>query len=66
MKLKINNNWKEVSSNSILELLLEIGQKQTDGIAVAIDNTVVPKSAWNAHSLKDNQEIIIITATAGG
>ena len=68
MELKINHQIKQFSADalSIQALLdIEIPQKQ-NGIAVAINNTVIPKSDWNSHSLNQTDEILIISATQGG
>ena len=68
MELKINQQIKKfnVESLSIQSLLdLEIPNKQ-NGIAVAINNTVVPKSSWNQHFVHETDEILIISATQGG
>lgn len=68
MELKINNQRKQFDSSalSIQALLdIEIPQKQ-NGIAVAINNTVIPKSNWKNHPLNETDEILIISATQGG
>ena len=68
MELKINQQIKKfnVESLSVQSLLdLEIPNKQ-NGIAVAINNTVVPKSTWNKHLVHETDEILIISATQGG
>lgn len=68
MELKINNQTKQFASNSLTvqELLdLEIPIKQ-NGIALAINNTVIPKSDWNFHPIKETDDILIISATQGG
>ena len=68
MELKINNQLKQfdTSALSIQALLdIEIPQKQ-NGIAVAINNTVIPKANWNSHPLNETDEILIISATQGG
>lgn len=36
------------------------------GIAVAVNEQVVPKSEWEKLTLKNNDKIILIKATAGG
>ena len=36
------------------------------GIAVAINNKVIPRSRWDEHLVNDNDHIIIIKATQGG
>ena len=68
MELKINNQIKqfEAESLSVQDLLdLEIPNKQ-NGIAVAINNSVIPKINWNSHSIQQTDEILIISATQGG
>ncbi|PAM91985.1 thiamine biosynthesis protein ThiS [Flavobacterium sp. IR1] len=68
MELKINQQIKEfnVDSLSVQSLLdLEIPHKQ-NGIAVAINNTIVPKINWNQHLVHETDEILIISATQGG
>ncbi|WP_432222376.1 sulfur carrier protein ThiS [Flavobacterium sp. TMP13] len=68
MELKINNQIKQFQADvlSIQALLdIEIPQKQ-NGIAVAINNTVIPKSKWNSHFLHKTDTVIIISATQGG
>ncbi|MDX6183497.1 sulfur carrier protein ThiS [Flavobacterium sp. Fl-77] len=68
MELKINHQIKQFSAEtlSVQSLLdLEIPNKQT-GIAVAINNTVVPKINWNQHLVQETDEILIISATQGG
>jgi len=68
MELKINNQTKEFAPDSLTVqalLDLEIPNKQ-NGVAVAINNTVVPKSNWNSHELLETDDILIISATQGG
>ena len=68
MELKINNQIKQFTADalSIQALLdIEIPQKQ-NGIAVAINSTVIPKSNWDSHLLSQTDDILIISATQGG
>ncbi|AOW09123.1 sulfur carrier protein ThiS [Flavobacterium gilvum] len=68
MELKINNQTKQFTEDSLTVqalLDLEIPGKQ-NGIALAINNTVVPKSNWNSHLIKETDDILIISATQGG
>ena len=68
MELKINQQIKEfnVDSLSVQSLIdLEIPHKQ-NGIAVAINNTIVPKINWSQHLVHETDEILIISATQGG
>jgi sulfur carrier protein len=68
MELKINNQIKQFQADalSIQALLdIEIPQKQ-NGIAVAINNNVIPKSNWNNQLVSESDDILIISATQGG
>jgi len=68
MELKINNQTKQFATDSLTVqalLDLEIPIKQ-NGIAVAINNTVIPKSNWNSHPIQKTDDILIISATQGG
>jgi len=68
MELKINNQIKQFDADalSIQALLdIEIPQKQ-NGIAVAINSIVIPKSNWEQHLLSEIDDILIISATQGG
>ncbi|TDD96624.1 sulfur carrier protein ThiS [Flavobacterium cellulosilyticum] len=68
MELKINNQHKQFAADSLTVqalLDLEIPEKQ-NGIALAINNTVIPKSDWNSHLIQETDDILIISATQGG
>jgi sulfur carrier protein len=68
MELKINQQTKQFNTEtlSVQTLLdLEIPNKQ-NGIAVAVNNTVVPKLDWNEFLVQETDEILIISATQGG
>ncbi|MHC0443801.1 sulfur carrier protein ThiS [Flavobacterium sp. 3-218] len=68
MELKINQQTKKFNAESlsVQSLLdLEIPLKQ-NGIAVAVNNTVVPKTKWNEYLLHETDDILIISATQGG
>ncbi len=68
MELKINNQTKHFATGSLTVqalLDLEIPEKQ-NGIALAINNTVIPKSNWNSHPIQETDDILIISATQGG
>jgi sulfur carrier protein len=68
MELKINNQTKQFATDSLTVqalLDLEIPIKQ-NGIAVAINNTVIPKSNWNSYRIQETDDILIISATQGG
>lgn len=68
MELKINNQFKKFDTTtlSVQDLLdLEFPNKQ-NGIAFAINNSVVPRTEWETTVLSETDDILIITATQGG
>ena len=56
--------YDKPGSLSLLFGILNIDASR--GIAVAINNIIVPKKEWNDHLVKDNDKIILIKATQGG
>lgn len=67
MQVILNENGLEVSPQSSLQTLLENnGHASQKGIAVAVNNKVVPRAQWESHILQDNDKVLVITATKGG
>lgn len=67
MEVQINQQLSTVSDNVPLFQVLEAqGLTHSKGIAVAVNNTVVPKNDWKDHILRPNDKIMIIRATQGG
>ena len=67
MKVIVNNEILELSNGeNIDELMRRLYPKGTNGKAVAIANKVIPTSLWKITEIKENDNILIITATQGG
>jgi sulfur carrier protein len=67
MTIHINKEAHELSDNtSLQEALSQFQLQQTTGIAVAINEEVIPKQYWKERELKDQDQVLIITATQGG
>lgn len=68
MELKINQQQKEFNIQELtIQALLDIEiPNNQNGIAVAVNNSVIPKSYWNNHLLLETDDILIISATQGG
>ena len=66
MYIKVNNENQKISENTSIERLVEELKISTNGIAIAINNTVVKKSEWNSTIIKNNDDILIIKSTQGG
>lgn len=67
MDILINNQKHTISANSSLQTIVntQLGEKQK-GVAVAVNDSVIPKLNWENHILKSNDHILIIKATQGG
>lgn len=68
MELQINNQQVHFESNTLtIQEMLDIHQPNRQiGIALAVNNTVIAKSAWATYALISTDAILIITATQGG
>ncbi|MFL9836247.1 sulfur carrier protein ThiS [Flavobacterium sp. ST-75] len=68
MELLINNQKKQFAQETLtIQALLDIESPQKQkGIAVAINNTVIPKTNWDSFLLNPSHQILIISATQGG
>lgn len=68
MKIQLNNSELILSDKEIylLAILKTQNLYHESGIAIAINNEIVPKGEWENYKIKDNDHILIITATQGG
>ncbi len=66
MKVFLNKESIEIDSNKLIILLQETGFAEKTGIAVALNDMVVPRSKWETKKLSENDQVTVITATAGG
>jgi len=63
----VNNSAHEITDNQPLaELLAAMGQAQTRGLAVAVNDAVVPRAEWATHAVQPRDRILLIRATQGG
>ncbi|WP_372473831.1 sulfur carrier protein ThiS [Capnocytophaga sp. ARDL2] len=68
MELTINHQKKSFDQlpPSLEQLLIAENLLKDLGIAVAVNNSVVPRNLWATTPLQPNDNILIITATQGG
>lgn len=66
-KLIISGEEKEIRARSVNDLLAELHLPEDGrGIAIAINDSVISKSRWPMHQLRDGDRIEIVRATQGG
>lgn len=54
------------TSISVIQLLQTLDIQIRNGIAIAVNEQIVPKSDWPSMFLSSQDQVIIIQATAGG
>ena len=61
-----NQSYSLKKDSSLFTALEQNGIQNQKGIAVAVNNSVIPKSEWQNKILNENDKITIIRATQGG
>lgn len=65
MKLKVNDQEVESGATTLSLFSLEQNLPAT-GIAVAVNNRMVPRTEWDSYTLNEGDCILIIKAVCGG
>lgn len=65
MKIKINDKETEIKAASLQQLAEELSLPEK-GIAVAVNNSMVPRTSWQQTVLHEGDNIVIIKAVCGG
>ncbi len=67
MQITINNIEYHFVENTTLEKAINTLQlEDTSGIALAVNEEIIPRSIWSETILNNQDKIIIIGAVAGG
>lgn len=67
MNIRINNQDYEFEENTTLyQALVFLHMQDKKGIAVAVNDEIIPQSKWDETRLNMEDKIIIIGAVAGG
>ncbi len=67
MTVSINSKEIQISKDSLsLSELLDLQCMSDKGIAVAVDNKVVPRARFDSFAITDGMKIIVIKAVCGG
>ena len=65
MEITVNNKVLETQARTLEELTQEL-TLPAKGVAVAVANSMVPKTEWETTSLHEGDAVIIIKAACGG
>jgi sulfur carrier protein len=67
MNIYINSKLHELPNPQPISKALELlNIAHAKGIAIAVNNLVIPRTQWEQHLLQDNDDITLIKATQGG
>lgn len=66
MKIQVNNKEVEIFPDSTLVQLTEQLQLPTQGVAIAVNNKMIPRTEWELFTLHENDRLVIIKAACGG
>jgi sulfur carrier protein len=66
MRMTVNGAPREVTAGTTVAMLLAALDVRRDGIAVALNDDVVPRTEHASRELRDGDRIEIIVAVAGG
>jgi sulfur carrier protein len=64
--IRINEKDLEIPANTNINQLLALTQSPEKGIAIAINDSIIPSSEWSDVCIQQNDTILIIQATQGG
>ncbi|CBJ83143.1 C-terminally thiocarboxylated form is intermediate sulfur donor in thiazole formation; part of ThiF/ThiS complex; complexes with ThiG also [Xenorhabdus bovienii str. Jollieti] len=66
MNIIVNDQPITLSTSMTVQQLLEHVQRPQSGTALAINQTIIPRSEWNSHQINDGDIILLFQAIAGG
>lgn len=67
--IRLNGDARSIAAGATVAGLLEemdLDPSNPKGIAVAVNDAVVPKSDWTGRALEDGDRVEVITARQGG
>lgn len=67
MNIYINNQLQEMPGQpKISDALTRLQITSQKGIAIAVNNNVIPRADWDTHVLQAEDKVTLIKATQGG
>lgn len=66
MDIKVNNKAMSVADGISLQQLAKELDLPEKGVAVAVNNQMIPRQEWSGKTLTINDQIVVIKAACGG
>jgi len=64
--IKVNNTTHQFNEQAALQEVMNALKIPLNGIAVAVNETIISKSDWTKKILQQNDSVLVIKATQGG
>jgi sulfur carrier protein len=67
MTICVNNEKQDVNPDVSLQVVLSaMGMDSRKGIAVSLNQRIIPRGKWELEIIREQDEIVIIEASQGG
>lgn len=66
MHIMLNDTPLQLAAVSSLAQLLQQQQLNTEGLAIAVNNSVIAKRLWHKYQLQNNDQIQLFQIVTGG
>lgn len=66
MEIVLNGERRSVPDEADLAAVLEQFRAAPEGVAVALDGSVVPRASWSATAVRPGAVVEVVTAVQGG
>ena len=66
MQIIVNNKAMEMAEGSTLSTLAEALRLPEKGVAVAVNNQMIPREEWSTTGLQAGAQVVVIKAACGG
>lgn len=66
MKILVNNKETELTQGNTLADVARQLELPAQGVAIALNNRMVPRAQWAEQTVKDGDSLVIIKAACGG
>ena len=66
MKVIVNGKERECAANATIDTVAQALQLPGKGVAVAVNNKLVPRAEWDSFALHENDRLTIVKAACGG
>jgi len=64
--ITVNGERSDVAAGTSVETIVATLTPQRSGVAVALNDSVVPRAAWSATVVADDDRLEVLTAVQGG